>query len=418
MGAIDFNADLGESFGLWERGADDALMQVISSANVACGFHAGDPATMRVAVEMAAHYGVAVGSHPGLPDRLGFGRRRMEVSPADVARLRPLPDGRAAGVRHCRRAAAAPRQAPRGAVHDGPRRRAARAGDRRGRRACRRRAAGLHAGRQRGLARRGGGRRPAGRRVLRRPPDAPRRQRRDVRLAGAVRANAGGGGRAGARVRHDRRGDLPGGGGGHRRRRRASACTATRRARTASVPPCVPRSRGQGMRSAASCRPMRKQGWSRAASERPGTEEVQVSDTTDHAERYASQAEAFDAARGAVRPAGRHRCLALGGRLRLLGDHARAGIGAGVQPGRGRHLRARGARPRRVRPAARRHLRDARQQRVRGDVLPALRGIPARDGPDPARVLAARHLDAWPERSRSATRSARGCCSGACSRPG
>ena len=85
MGAIDFNADLGESFGLWERGADDELMRVISSANVACGFHAGDPATMRVAVETAVHYGVAVGSHPGLPDRLGFGRRRMEVTPGDVA---------------------------------------------------------------------------------------------------------------------------------------------------------------------------------------------------------------------------------------------------------------------------------------------------------------------------------------------
>jgi UPF0271 protein len=85
MGAIDFNADLGESFGLWQRGADDDLMQVISSANVACGFHAGDPATMRIAVETAAHHGVAVGSHPGLPDRLGFGRRRMEVAPGDVA---------------------------------------------------------------------------------------------------------------------------------------------------------------------------------------------------------------------------------------------------------------------------------------------------------------------------------------------
>jgi UPF0271 protein len=85
MAAVDFNADLGESFGLWERGADDELMRVISSANVACGFHAGDPATMRVAVETAAHYGVAVGSHPGLPDRLGFGRRRMEVTPGDVA---------------------------------------------------------------------------------------------------------------------------------------------------------------------------------------------------------------------------------------------------------------------------------------------------------------------------------------------
>src|SRR4051812_47874446 len=85
MGAIDFNADLGESFGLWERGADDELMQVISSANVACGFHAGDPATVRVGVETAADYGGAVGSHPGLPDRLGFGRRRIDVTPADVA---------------------------------------------------------------------------------------------------------------------------------------------------------------------------------------------------------------------------------------------------------------------------------------------------------------------------------------------
>src|SRR3954451_15981648 len=84
MAAIDFNADLGESFGIWERGADDQLMQVISSANIACGFHAGDPGAMRVAVDTAAHYGVAVGAHPGLPDRLGFGRRRMDVTAGDV----------------------------------------------------------------------------------------------------------------------------------------------------------------------------------------------------------------------------------------------------------------------------------------------------------------------------------------------
>ena len=96
MGAIDFNADLGESFGLWERGADDELMQVISSANVACGFHAGDPGAMRVAVETAARYGVAVGSHPGLPDRLGFGRRGDGRVGGGRRRLRPVPDGRAA----------------------------------------------------------------------------------------------------------------------------------------------------------------------------------------------------------------------------------------------------------------------------------------------------------------------------------
>jgi UPF0271 protein len=77
---MDFNADMGESFGLWERGADRALMEVISSANVACGFHAGDPSTIRESVEAAAAHGVAVGAHPGFPDLLGFGRRNLEVS--------------------------------------------------------------------------------------------------------------------------------------------------------------------------------------------------------------------------------------------------------------------------------------------------------------------------------------------------
>src|SRR4051812_50110392 len=109
MGAIDFNADLGESFGLWERGADDTLMQVISSANVACGFHAGDPSTMRVAVETAAHYGVAVGSHPGLPDRLRVGPPRLGGGPAGVPRYGPFPTGGPRGVA----AGAPPRPPPR-----------------------------------------------------------------------------------------------------------------------------------------------------------------------------------------------------------------------------------------------------------------------------------------------------------------
>jgi 5-oxoprolinase (ATP-hydrolysing) subunit A len=82
---IDFNADLGESFGLWERGADAELMRCISAANVACGFHAGDPGAMREAVASARRHGVAVGAHPGLPDLLGFGRRTMAVSPRDAA---------------------------------------------------------------------------------------------------------------------------------------------------------------------------------------------------------------------------------------------------------------------------------------------------------------------------------------------
>jgi 5-oxoprolinase (ATP-hydrolysing) subunit A len=84
MAGVDFNSDLGESLGLWERGADDAMMQVISSANVACGFHAGDPGVMRETLAKAERHRVAVGAHPGLPDLLGFGRRRMDVSPRDV----------------------------------------------------------------------------------------------------------------------------------------------------------------------------------------------------------------------------------------------------------------------------------------------------------------------------------------------
>lgn len=82
---MDFNADLGESLGMWRLGADDELMRVITSANVACGFHAGDPSTMRRAVASAARHGVAVGAHPGLPDLLGFGRRTMQVAAGDAA---------------------------------------------------------------------------------------------------------------------------------------------------------------------------------------------------------------------------------------------------------------------------------------------------------------------------------------------
>ncbi|MGH9244900.1 MAG: LamB/YcsF family protein [Acidimicrobiales bacterium] len=81
---VDFNADLGESFGWWEKGADDALLRVISSANVACGFHAGDPSIMRTTITRAKEHGVALGVHPGFPDLLGFGRRHMAVSPSDV----------------------------------------------------------------------------------------------------------------------------------------------------------------------------------------------------------------------------------------------------------------------------------------------------------------------------------------------
>src|SRR5215217_5642055 len=81
---IDLNSDLGESFGRWTLGSDHDLMRTITSANVACGYHAGDPAIMRSTVRLAREAGVAVGAHPGLPDLAGFGRRYMAVSPDEV----------------------------------------------------------------------------------------------------------------------------------------------------------------------------------------------------------------------------------------------------------------------------------------------------------------------------------------------
>jgi UPF0271 protein len=82
--SMDINCDLGESFGNWKLGADDELMPHITTASLACGFHGGDPLTMRKTVGIAAELGVAIGSHPGLPDLLGFGRRAMAVSPEDL----------------------------------------------------------------------------------------------------------------------------------------------------------------------------------------------------------------------------------------------------------------------------------------------------------------------------------------------
>lgn len=81
---IDLNCDLGESFGAWRMGADEAVMPYISSANIACGFHAGDPDTMLRTVELARDAGVAIGAHVALPDLQGFGRREMRVSPAEA----------------------------------------------------------------------------------------------------------------------------------------------------------------------------------------------------------------------------------------------------------------------------------------------------------------------------------------------
>jgi UPF0271 protein len=84
---IDLNSDLGESFGPWAMGQDAALMDSISSANVACGFHAGDPGAMRATIALAREKGVAIGAHPGFQDLVGFGRREMKATPAEVEDL-------------------------------------------------------------------------------------------------------------------------------------------------------------------------------------------------------------------------------------------------------------------------------------------------------------------------------------------
>lgn len=82
--AIDINADMGESFGGYKLGNDEEVMKYISSANIACGFHASDPSVMNHTVKLAKKYGVAVGAHPGLRDMQGFGRREMKVTPAEL----------------------------------------------------------------------------------------------------------------------------------------------------------------------------------------------------------------------------------------------------------------------------------------------------------------------------------------------
>jgi UPF0271 protein len=84
MKTIDLNCDMGESYGAWKMGADAEVMPYISSANIACGFHGGDPATIRKTVRLAVDNGVAIGAHPSLPDIMGFGRRVMKISPQDM----------------------------------------------------------------------------------------------------------------------------------------------------------------------------------------------------------------------------------------------------------------------------------------------------------------------------------------------
>ena len=84
MEKIDLNCDMGESFGDYKLGMDDAVIQFISSANIACGWHAGDPCVMDHTVSIAVEHGVGVGAHPGYPDLLGFGRRNMDCTSEDL----------------------------------------------------------------------------------------------------------------------------------------------------------------------------------------------------------------------------------------------------------------------------------------------------------------------------------------------
>lgn len=101
---------MGESFGLYQIGKDEEMMQYITSANIACGFHGGDPHVMRKTVELANQYGVGVGAHPGFPDLIGFGRRHMKCTPMEVkdyvtyqvGALREFASASGLKLRHCK----------------------------------------------------------------------------------------------------------------------------------------------------------------------------------------------------------------------------------------------------------------------------------------------------------------------------
>lgn len=95
---IDLNADLAEGHGAWRIGDDDAMLDLVSSANIACGFHAGDPAIMDHTVRRALARGVEIGAHVGFPDLQGFGRRAMQIEPAELAAMVIYQLGALAGI--------------------------------------------------------------------------------------------------------------------------------------------------------------------------------------------------------------------------------------------------------------------------------------------------------------------------------
>jgi len=105
---IDMNSDVGESFGTYQLGMDEEVLQYVSSANIACGWHAGDPMVMQKTVDLAVKQGVAIGAHPGLPDLMGFGRRSMIITPEEakayvmyqVGALKTFVEGAGAALQH------------------------------------------------------------------------------------------------------------------------------------------------------------------------------------------------------------------------------------------------------------------------------------------------------------------------------
>lgn len=98
MAAIDINSDMGEAFGAWRMGEDAALLGIVTSANVACGFHGGDPNVMHETFRLAKARRVAVGAHPGFQDLVGFGRRRIPHTAAEIERIVAYQVGAAMGV--------------------------------------------------------------------------------------------------------------------------------------------------------------------------------------------------------------------------------------------------------------------------------------------------------------------------------
>jgi UPF0271 protein len=96
--SVDLNSDMGEGFGAWKMGDDNAILEIVSSANVACGMHAGDPHIMAHTFSRAKELGVAVGAHPGYPDLWGFGRRELAFTPAEIEQFVAYQIGAAKGV--------------------------------------------------------------------------------------------------------------------------------------------------------------------------------------------------------------------------------------------------------------------------------------------------------------------------------